>query len=215
MNDPRATTRVRVTAVLVALALHGVLFAGFLLQPQVAVVQRPPTAIEVELVRPSPQPRQVHGRRPPAKAANEPLKPAMAANATPSNGVPAADNALVNPRNPTVAVTHDQPGIEAGLASALRTSVGCRSASFLHLSPSEQQACERLRKNQRAAIGTSEFGLDPSKKAVLDEAKSRDAFLEHPFSGIKVLEHCRPQAGTGPTGDSGGGTISINCSIPF
>jgi hypothetical protein len=185
-----------------------------MVQRQVVVVQGPPTAIiEVELVRPPPQPRQVHGRGPPAKATSEPLKPAMAAHATPSNGAPAPDNAVVIPRNPTVAVT--QPGIEAGLASALRTSVGCRSASFLHLSPSEQQACERQRKMQRAAIGTSEFGLDPSKKATFDEAKSRDAFLEHPFSGIKGLEHCRPQTGTGPAGDSGGGTIGLNCSIPF
>jgi len=135
----------------------------------------------------------------------------MAAHATPPNGAPAADNSVVIPRNPTVAVT--QPGIEAGLASALRTSVGCSSASFLHLSPSEQQACERQRKNQRAAI--AEFGLDPSKKAMLDEAKSRDAFLEHPFSGIKVLEHCRPRAGAGPAGDSGGGTLGLNCSIAF
>jgi hypothetical protein len=206
--------RVRVTAVLVALAVHGVLFVGFMLQPQVAVVQEPLTAIEVELVRQSPQPRRIHGRGPPAKATNQPFKPATAVHVTPSNGARAAAKSVLIPRDTTVGVSHDQLGIEAGLASALRTSVGCSSASFLHLSPSEQQACERLRKNQRATIGTSEFGVDPSKKAMLDEAKSRDAFLEHPFAGIKGLEHCRPHTGTGPAGDSGG-TISLNCSIPF
>ena len=200
---------------MVALALHGVLFAGFLLQPQVAVVQRPPTAIEVELVRPSLQPHQSHGRSRPAEATDQPLKPAMAARATPSNGAPVPDNSVVNPRYSTVVVPHDQPGIEAGLATALRTSLGCSEASFLHLSVAEQQACERHRKDQLAATGTTEFGLDPSKKAILDQAKSRDAFLEHPFAGIKVLEHCRPQAGSGPPSDGGGGTIGLNCNIPF
>ena len=113
------------------------------------------------------------------------------------------------------AIPRDQPAIESGLATALRTSLGCSEASFLHLSVAEQQACDRRRKDQLAATGTTEFGLDPSKKAILDQAKSRDAFLEHPFAGIKVLEHCRPQAGSGPASDGGGGTIGLNCNIPF
>jgi len=137
------------------------------------------------------------------------------ARAKPSQGVSAPDNSVVNPRYPTVAVPRDQPGIEPGLATALRTSLGCSEASFLHLSVAEQQACRRYLKDQRAAAGTTEFSLDPSKKAILDQAKSRDAFLEHPFAGIKVLEHCRPRAGSGPASDGGGGTIGLNCNISF
>ena len=215
MKDRRVTGRIRATAVLVALTVHGLLFVGFMVQPRVAAVQRPVAAIDVELVRPMPALHQVHDRPPPIKSIHEPFASSSPALAAPSNGTTAANNRIVVPRNPTTAAIHDQPSIDAGLASTLRSSVGCSSATFLHLSPSERQACERLRQDQRATIGTAEFGLDPSKKALLDEAKNRDAFWDHPFSGIKLLEHCRPHAGTGPAGTSGDATIGLNCTIPF
>jgi hypothetical protein len=184
-----------------------------MLQPQIAAVQRAQTAIDVELVR-LPPPDRVHGRSSAAKATREPLPPSVAAHASQSNGAAAVDNRIVIRPN-SAATTNDQPSIDPGLASALRTSSGCSSANFLHLTPSEQQACERLRHDRQVAMGTSEFGMDASKKAWLDEAKNRDAYWEHPFSGIKVLKDCRPRAGTGPAGDSGDVTIGLKCAIPF
>lgn len=124
------------TAVLLAIALHGLIVAALLLAPQKPVPEDD-TVINVLLT-------------PPPGARSQPPPPRPKPETSPAEGRVASRPPLTAPPQPKRAVDSDawrvRPGEapdKEGVRQSLRAGVGCRSADFLALTKAEQEDCNR------------------------------------------------------------------------
>lgn len=130
-------------AVLLAIALHGLIVAALLLAPQKPIPEDD-TVINVLLA----PPLRAEARPPAARS-----KAAPAVGPTTSPARPTAP-ASVPPRNTTDGAWRVRAGDapeKDGVRRSLRDGVGCRSADFLALTKAEQEAC-----NQKLAAGAKD-----------------------------------------------------------
>jgi hypothetical protein len=203
-----AATRRRVLVIGISVTCHAALIAGLVFDPQ--HFSAPPTsaAIEVEFVPPprNPRPEAVarsvtreHPTSPTSKTA--PLDATLPSTARSGPGM--GNGAVTKP--PTT------PEVDAGLAAALRSTVGCDSSVLLHLSPSERRDCERLARLRGAGVGTIEFGVDRDKRLALEAAGKR-GWLQTP--GQKPKNGCA----LGSYQDAAAGksaALGLNCAWQF
>lgn len=168
------------TAVLLALALHGLIVAGLLLAPQDPVPEDD-TVINVMLAPPlraEPTPRAARPRpEPPLTDGRVASRPVMTPPAPPQR---AADNGVWRVQ------AGDAPEKE-GVRRSLRAGVGCRSANFLALTKAEQEAC-----NQKLAAGARDA---PAYAVVSPKLKKQfDGVFECPKDDV----WCEYRIGKGP-----------------
>lgn len=168
------------TAVLLAIALHGLIVAGLLLTPQkpvpeddtvISVFLAPPLRAEPTPRAPRPRPEPL---RPDGRVAS---RPAMT---SPAQSPKAADNGA----------WRVQPGDapeKDGVRQSLRAGVGCQSANLLALTKAEQEACHR-----KLAAGAQD---GPTYAVVSPKLKKQfDGVFECPKDDV----WCEYRIGKGP-----------------
>ncbi|MBA4010425.1 MAG: hypothetical protein C0481_01040 [Phenylobacterium sp.] len=168
-----------VTAILLAIGLHGLIVAGLLLRPQDPLPEDD-AVIDVLLAPP------LHAAKPPgpppAEASSRPhqVRPAD----RPSSGPPASPLAT---DNGAWRVRPGQAREGDGLRQSLRAGVGCQSADFLALTKAEQEAC-----NRKLAAGAED---GPAYAVVSPKLKKQfDGVFECPKDDV----WCEYRIGKGP-----------------
>lgn len=114
-------------------------------------------------------------------------------------------------------VPQGPPEVDSRVIAALRSSVGCHSATFLHLTPAERDACEQAARRRGAGVLTANLGVDPSKRLAFDAAAKRD-WTQQPFLALHPKNGCVPRVtslndlpGRGPQDTTAG----VSCAVSF
>ncbi len=207
-----ASARRRTLGVAASIVVHIAFLAFLALSPGVRERETPVGSIDLQLVPPIPA-EAVRRGRPASTAA--PARRRLAAPAAAADSGAAAAAEIPPPRTRS-----SEPSEPAGMARALRRSLGCANADFMQLTPEERQHCrDQFAAAASGATVMAELGVDPRKRAIFDAPGKRDRILQEPFLAERPKRGCRPQVTEQDLPVNGSAphdwTVSIACGVPF
>jgi hypothetical protein len=170
-------------AVLLAMALHGLLVVGLLRAPEEPAPRE--TVVDVMLAppwrRPLPSVKQKQERPPPSASERPSSRPSRPVNSNPTI------TPRTMPNSGAWQVREAGPPEQEGVRQSLRTGVGCRSADFLSLTKAERAACD-----EKLAAGAKDA---PAYAVVSPKLKKEfDGVFECPKDDV----WCEYKIGKGP-----------------
>jgi hypothetical protein len=210
-----APARKRILIVGASLGLHIAILTGLVLDRPHPLPPPADFAIEVQLL---PIARLKRPVRPAHREAEEKLVSVDARRPEPAALPSLRPHVIQAPPSPTApALPQGLPDVDPRLVSALRSIVGCGSATFLHLSAAERDACEQAARRRGASALAANPGVDLSKRLEFDAAAKRN-LLQQPFLALHPKNGCVPRVtslndlpGKGPQETTAG----VACALSF
>jgi hypothetical protein len=186
--------RVAATALLLALAAHGLFVAILVWQRPWAEVRRG-EVIDVQLMsRPTLSPRARSFPPSPSlhastAASTRPLQPESAKPAP----APVAST-LPTQSEPSPATGAPPPHVaDDGVGNALRGAFGCDFAAVANLTPDERLHCQDRFNAARQGPAAQEFGVAPAKRAIFEANAKRALWWTEPFLATTPKNGCAPK----------------------